>query len=80
MSDAGQNQKQGELAKLPLAEGGRNSEIGGDLLEGMEHAEDGSGCGLGNGGLVEVAAEQAAEGFDAGIGPGGEVEESAVFN
>jgi hypothetical protein len=80
MSDAGQNQKQGELAELPWAEGGRNSEIGGDLLEGMEYAEDGAGCGLGNGGMVEVAAEQAAKGVDAGFGPGGEIEESAVFN
>src|SRR5450759_2916975 len=60
MSDAGQDQEQGEFAKLPLAEGGGNPEIGGDLLEGMEYAENGSGCGLGNRGLVEVAACSAA--------------------
>ena len=45
MSDAGQNQKQGELAKLPLAEGGRNSEIGGDLLEGLSTPKTGPDVG-----------------------------------
>jgi hypothetical protein len=80
MSNAGQNQKQGEFAEWLLAESGSHSELGGDLLEGMEQAEDGAGSGIGNGGMVELAAEKEAEGGDASRWPGGEIEEGAIFD
>ena len=80
MSDAGQNQEQGELVEFVAAEGGGDSQLVGDLFEGMEEAEDRAGGGLGNGNVVEVAAEETAEGVDAGFRPGGEIEEGAVFD
>ncbi|MDP2835029.1 MAG: hypothetical protein Q8Q28_17355, partial [Pseudomonadota bacterium] len=80
MSDAGQDEEQGEFAESLLAEGGSNSELGGDLLEGMEQAEGGAGSGIGNSGMVELAAEEEAEGVNAAPRPGGEIEEGAVFD
>ena len=61
MSDAGQNEEQGELAESPLAEGAGDAEIGGYLFERMEETEDGAAGGFGNGGQIEFALEQTAE-------------------
>src|SRR5258708_33723989 len=80
MSDAGQNEEQGELAGFLLAEGARDAKIGGHLMERMEEAEDRAAGGLGNGGQVEFAAEQTAESGDPGSRPGGEVGDGAVLD
>src|SRR5260370_40450487 len=80
MSDAGQNEEQGELAGFLLAEGARDVKIGGHLMERMEEAEDRAAGGLGNGGQVEFAAEQTAESGDPGSRPGGEVGDGAVLD
>src|SRR5260370_25577020 len=80
MSDAGQNEEQGELAGFLLAEGARDAKIGGQLMERMEEAEDRAAGGLGNGGQVEFAAEQTAESGDPGSRPGGEVGDGAVLD
>ena len=78
MGNTGQDEEQGELAELLLAEGAGDAEIGGYLFERMEESEGGTAGGRGNEGMVEFAAEETAESADTGFGPGGEVEESAV--
>ena len=80
MSDAGQDEEQGELAEPLLAEGGRDAEIGGYLIERMKESEDGAAGGLGSSGQVEFALEQQAESGDAGSGPGGDVGDGAILD
>jgi hypothetical protein len=80
MGDAGQNQKQGELAEWLLARGGSNAEVGGDMLQGMERAGDGAGSGIGKRGMVKLTSEEQAEGIGTGFGPGGELEERTVYD
>ncbi len=76
MGDPGEHQEQSQLGEAGLAQGGGEAELVGELLEGVQQAEDGAAGGFG-GQVIEVAAEGAAEGFDAGGVPVGEVGEGA---
>ena len=46
MGDASQDQKQGEFAQFGLSEDRGKANVGSDLLEGMECAEDKAGSGI----------------------------------
>ena len=80
MSNASQDQEEGELAEPGVAERGSDSEIGGDLVECVEKTEDGTAGGFGSGVAIEFAPQETSEGGDAGSGPGGDVEEGAIFD
>jgi hypothetical protein len=80
MGDASQDQEQGELAESLLAESASQAQTGSNLMQSVEHAEDGSANGIGSGEIVEFAAQQAAQRVDAGSRPGGEVGKCAVLD
>ena len=80
MGNASQDQEEGELTETRVAKCGSDTEIGGDLIERMEKAEDGAAGGFGSGVLIEFATQEPSEGGDAGSRPGGDVENGAVFD
>jgi hypothetical protein len=80
MGDAGQDEEQSPFAEGGVAEDGRKAEVIGNLLEGEPQTEDETHYGIGEGGLIEVAAQGATQGFDAGRVPVGEVGEGAVLD
>ena len=80
MSNASQDQEEGELAEPGVAERGSDSEIGGDLVEYVEKTEEGTEGGFGSGIAIEFAPQETSEGGDAGSRPGGDVEEGALFD
>jgi hypothetical protein len=79
VSDAGQDEEEGEFGQAGLAESGGKAEGIGDVLEDEEQAEHGAAGGEGVE-VVEVTAEGALEGEDAGGVPMGEVGESAFMD
>jgi len=79
VSEAGQDEEEGEFGQAGLAESGGEPEGLGDLLEDEEQAEYGAAGGK-RVEVVEVAAEGALEGEDAGGVPMGEVGEGAFMN
>ncbi len=80
MSDAGQDEKEGEFGHLALAQGSGNAEAVGDLFERVEQAEDGTTDRSEGSQVIEFAAEQAAQDVNPCGGPGGEVGEGAVLD
>ncbi len=80
MGDAGQDQKQGQFAGFGLTEGGGKADVGGDLFERMQEAENRSGGGFGKRSGIEFTAQEAAQDLDARARPGSDVGEGAVFD
>ena len=80
MGNASQDQEEGELTETGVAERGIDTEIGGDLIERMEEAEDRTAGGFGSGVLIEFPPQETPKGGDAGSRPGGNIEEGAVFD
>jgi len=62
-----------------VTESGSDAEIGGDLIEGVEEAEDRSAGGFGSGIMIELAPQETTEGGDAGNRPGGDIEKGTVL-
>ena len=80
MSQADQDQEQGQLAQPSLAQRGGQAQGIGEVLQDLEQAEDGTELRRGDRGRIEVAAQGAAEGLDARGGPMGEIGEGAIFD
>ena len=62
-----------------MTESGSDAEIGDDLIEGVEEAEDRSAGGFGSGIMIELAPQETTEGGDAGNRPGGDIEKGTVL-
>jgi len=62
-----------------VTESGSDAEIGGDLIEGVEEAEDRSAGGFGSGIMIELAPQETTEGGAAGNRPGGDIEKGTVL-
>ena len=79
MSEAGQEQKERELAEARVAEGLGQAELVGQLFESKEESENQPAGGIAGERGVEVTAQEAAQRVDPGERPGGEVGEGAVL-
>ena len=80
MRQPGQHQKQHQLAAAATAQGLRDAELLGDLLEHIQQGEDGSVAGQRVGEMVELAAQQPAQGRDTFGRPGGNVEQGTILD
>ena len=80
MGDAGQDQKQSQLARFGHAEGSGKADVGGHLFERVEQTEDMPAFGIGQAGGVDLAAQEAAQGVNARARPGGDVGDGAVLD